>query len=101
MNQATIDPNTKRAVADPALADSRGSAAALAVFNRSRNQAQRSITLGARWDLTPQAAIKAELSHIDTESGAHGTFIARGNPFVPGLDDRDINLLSVSVDVVF
>jgi len=88
-------------LADPALADSRGSAAALAVFNRSRNQAQRSITVGARWDLTPQAAIKAELSHIDTESGAHGTFIARGNPFVPGLDDRDINLLSVSVDVVF
>ena len=88
-------------IADPALADSPESATALAAFNRSRNQAQRSITVGTRWDLTPHAAIKAEFSHIDTERGAHGTFIARGDPFAPGLDDRDIHLLSVSVDVVF
>ncbi len=88
-------------IADPALADSTMSAIALAAFNRSRNQAQRSITIGTRWDLTPQVALKAEFSHIDTGRDAHGTFIARGNPFAPGLDDRSINLLSLSVDVVF
>jgi hypothetical protein len=33
--------------------------------------------------------------------GAHGTFIARDNPFAPGLDNRSINLMSISVDVVF
>lgn len=88
-------------LADPGLADTPESAAAVAVFNRSRNQAQRSITIGTRWDLTPNSAVKAEFSHIETERGAHGSFIARGNPFAPGLDDRSINLLSVSVDVVF
>lgn len=88
-------------LADPGLADSPQSAAAVAVFNRSRNQAQRSVTLGTRWDFTPNSAVKAEFSHIETDRGAHGSFIARGNPFAPGLDDRSINLLSVSVDVVF
>jgi hypothetical protein len=86
---------------DPALADSAASAGALALFNRSRNQAQRSITLGGRWDVSPEAALKAEFSHVVTDRGAHGSFIARGDPFAAGLDHRSINLLSVSVDVVF
>jgi len=86
---------------DPSLADSAASASALALFNRSRNQAQRSITVGGRWDFSPQAALKTEFSHIVTDRGAHGTFIARDDPFAFGLDQRSINLLSVSVDVVF
>lgn len=88
-------------LADPALADSASSASALALFNRSRNQAQRSLTLGGRWDFSPHAALKAEFSHILTDHGAHGTFIARHNPFAAGLDHQSINLMSVSVDVVF
>jgi hypothetical protein len=70
-------------------------------FNRSRNQAQRSLTAGVRWDVLHNAAIKAEFAHMRTDSGAHGTFIARDNPFAPGLDNRSINLMSISVDVVF
>lgn len=70
-------------------------------FNRSRNQAQRSLTAGVRWDVLHNAAIKAEFAHVRTDAGAHGTFIARDNPFAPGLDNRSINLMSISVDVVF
>lgn len=73
----------------------------IALFNRSRNQSQRSATAGLRWDFTSEAAFKAELSHVRTDRGAYGTFIARGDPFAPGLDHRVINVLSVSVDVVF
>jgi hypothetical protein len=73
----------------------------LRAFNRSRNQAQKSITTGIRWDIDPQVALKAELSHVRTDRGALGSFFPRGNVFAEGLDDRKINLLSVSVDVVF
>jgi hypothetical protein len=69
--------------------------------NRSRKQPQRSITAGLRWDVRRNTAIKAELAHVRTDSGAYGTFIARGNPFAPGLDRQSINLMSISIDVVF
>lgn len=70
-------------------------------FNRSRNQAQRSLSVGVRWDVLHNAAIKAEFAHVRTDTGAHGTFIARDNPFAPGLDNQSIKLMSISVDVVF
>ncbi|MHB1374040.1 MAG: hypothetical protein ACYCWL_09150 [Thauera sp.] len=76
-------------------------AAVLAPFNRSRNQAQRSITTGVRWDVLHNAALKAEFTHVRTDRDAHGTFIARDDPFAPGLDRQSINLMSISVDVVF
>lgn len=83
------------------LANAGAYAAVLAPFNRSRNQAQRSVTAGVRWDMLHNAAVKAEFSHVRTDREAHGTFIARDNPFAPGLDRQSINLISVSVDVVF
>lgn len=73
-------------------------------FNRARNQAQRSVTAGIRWDVLRSTAVKAEFAHVRTDAGAHGTFIARQNPFAAGLvglDDQSINLMSISVDVVF
>ncbi|WP_435750649.1 hypothetical protein [Thauera sp. AutoDN2] len=70
-------------------------------FNRSRNQAQKSFSVGMRWDFAPSAALKAEFTQARTSRNALGTFIARDDPFAPGLDRRTINLLSVSVDVVF
>jgi hypothetical protein len=73
-------------------------------FNRARNQAQRSLTAGVRWDVLHNTAVKAEFAHVRTDAGAHGTFIARQNPFAPGLvglDNQSINLMSISVDVVF
>ena len=63
-------------------------AAVLAPFNRSRNQAQRSVTTGVRWDFLHNAALKAEFTHVQTARDAHGTFIARDNPFAPGLAHR-------------
>lgn len=56
-----------------------------------------------RWDVLHNAAIKAEFAHMRTDSGAHGSFIARDNDnaFAPGLDHQSINLMSISVDVVF
>ncbi|HRK11549.1 MAG TPA: hypothetical protein PKV00_11100 [Thauera sp.] len=89
------EPAVRLATADPGLG------ALVSAFNRSRNQSQRSLTLGVRWDFASAAALKTELTHVRTERGAHGTFIARGDPFARGLDNRAINLLSVSVDVVF
>ena len=78
-------------------------AAQIAPFNRSRNQAQRNLTAGVRWDVLHNAAIKAEFAHMRTDSGALGSFIARDNDnaFAPGLDHQSINLMSISVDVVF
>lgn len=73
-------------------------------FNRARNQAQRSLSAGVRWDVLHNTAVKAEFAHVRTDVGAHGTFIARQNAFAPGLvglDDQSINLMSISVDVVF
>lgn len=76
-------------------------AAQIAPFNRSRNQAQRSLTAGVRWDVLHNTAVKAEFARVRTDADAHGTFIARGDPFAPGLDRQSINLMSISVDVVF
>ncbi|WEN41291.1 hypothetical protein CKCBHOJB_00839 [Thauera sp. GDN1] len=86
---------------DPAAGNTPTELALIDGFNRSRNQAQRSITAGLRWDVRQNTAIKAELAHVRTDAGAYGTFIARGNPFVPGLDRQSINLMSISIDVVF
>lgn len=78
-----------------------GFEAALAPFNRTRNQAQKSLTAGVRWDFRTDAALKAELTHVRTGDGAQGSFFARNDTVTEGLDNQIINLLSVSVDVVF
>ncbi len=73
----------------------------ITTFNRTRNQAQRSITAGLRWDVLHNTALKAEFAHVRTGTGAHGSFIARDARFSSKLDQQSINLMSISVDVVF
>ena len=73
----------------------------IAGFNRTRNQAQRSLTAGLRWDVLHNTALKAEFAHVRTGTGAHGSFIAREAPFASKVDHQSINLMSISVDVVF
>lgn len=86
------------AIIDPAVAalDPR-----LAFFNRLRNQAQRSVTAGVRWDVADEVALKTEFSRIHVGADAWGSFFPVGNAATARQDDRSINVLSLSVDVVF
>lgn len=70
-------------------------------FDTSRNLAQRSTTLGVRWDFARDAAFKAEFSHMRTAPHAWGSFFPRGNPAAAQISDRAFNVLSLSVDVAF
>ncbi len=66
----------------------------------SRNPAQQSITLGARWDFATNAALKAELMHAHTGSNASGSFFAP-DPSTADVRDQVVNTLSLSLDVTF
>jgi len=70
-------------------------------FLRSRNNAQRSVTAGLRWDVTRAAAVKAELSHARPDRDAWGSYFPRNDPLTTRIGGRPINTLSVSVDVTF
>lgn len=82
--------------AEMAARDSR-----LAFLNRSRNQAQRSVSTGVRWDFSRAAALKFEYTRVHTDRNAWGSFAPTGNAFTARMGDRRVNLLSLSVDVVF
>ncbi len=77
-----------------------GLAAGFEAFNVSRNDAQRSITLGTRWDFARNAALKAELSRSRVARDAWGSYFPRdAGGTQPG--GRTAHLLSISLDVVF
>lgn len=71
------------------------------VFLGSRNNAQRSITLGARWDVLPQAALKFELNHARPDDNSWGSYFPRNNPLTTRVGGRTLNTFSVSVDMSF
>lgn len=70
-------------------------------FLASRNLAQRSITLGTRWDFRRDAALKIEFSHTQTFDNSWGSYFPRGNPATTDPRDRAINMLGVALDVTF
>jgi len=70
-------------------------------FLRSRNNAQRSVTAGLRWDVSRNAALKGELSHARPDRDAWGSYFPRSDPLGTRVGGRAINTLSVSVDVTF
>ena len=79
--------------ADVAAAQGAGAVAA-AVGNAVRID-QRSLSVGMRWDVHPQVALKAQVDHIRV--GANGAALWwRGTP-----DARSGNVLSFVVDTVF
>lgn len=71
------------------------------IFLTSRNNAQRSVTLGARWDFSPQAALKAEFMHALPDRHSWGSYFPRTDPMTTRIGGRHMNTLSVSVDVNF
>lgn len=82
-------------------ADLAGRDPRLAFLNRSRNQAQHSVTAGLRWDFAASAALKAEFTRSHTDPDAWGSFFAVGAPFSARMGDRRVHMLSLSIDVVF
>ena len=71
-----------------------------ATRGKSRNTAQKSATLGVRWDVHRKAALKVELTHAHVDRGAWGSFTPASDD-IRSLSDRRINVLSVSVDLSF
>lgn len=70
-------------------------------FLASRNMAQRSITLGTRWDFRDDAALKLEISHARSIGNSWGSFFPHGDPVTTDLRNRRVNMLGVSLDVTF
>lgn len=70
------------------------------LFLTSRNNAQRSVTLGARWDVSPQAALKAEVTQARPDRNSWGSYFPK-DPAATRVGGRTLNTLSVSVDVSF
>jgi len=70
-------------------------------FLASRNLAQRSTTIGVRWDVAANAAIKTEWTRTHTDRDAWGSFFPRGEPSAADMRGRTIDTLSLSLDVVF
>lgn len=70
-------------------------------FNASRNNGQRSIGAGLRWDLHPNAAMKVELARSRIENDGWGAFYPRGDILSTRVSGRTVNTLSLSIDVVF
>ncbi len=94
-----------RQIEDEAVTDADLSAipplqAGLDLFLESRNTAQKSATLGVRWDFHRKAALKVELTHAHMDRGAWGSFTPAPDKLV-SLSERRINVLGVSVDLSF
>lgn len=67
--------------------------------------AQRTITLGSRWDVMPNVALKAQWDQIHKPADSWGLFFTK-DPSAPEAQSflqnrRKVNVLSVSMDFVF
>lgn len=85
-------PVAQAVIADPTLA------AGFDAYLASRSGAQRSVTLGLRWDFARNAALKTEISRVRVARDAWGSFFPRGQE-APG--GRTVHLLGISLDLVF
>jgi hypothetical protein len=59
---------------------------------------QKSVTLGARWDFTRNAALKVQYERLDLDQGSPGVLSNTQPGFEPG---GRVDLFSVSLDFVF
>ena len=79
---------------DAGIAGLRSGLDRLALYTDASMQ---SFTLGARWELTNNMALKAQYDLLSTPSPQlTGAFKVRSIPF-----DNNVNLISVALDVVF
>lgn len=60
--------------------------------------AQKSLSLGARWDFAPNFSLKLQFDHMDLDEGSPGLLIDRQPGFQPG---GTVRLYSASIDFVF
>ena len=74
---------------------------ALNLFNASRSTAQKSATVGARWDFHRNAAVKLEFTHAKVADDSLGSFFPVDGSGTILFSGRRINLFSASVDVSF
>lgn len=78
--------------------------ATAAGLNNSLNQllgaaaAQKSISLGARWDFTRNMALKVQYDYLDMDAGSPGVLSNLQPGFRPG---GSVSLLSIALDFVF
>ena len=86
-------------LAEAAMQDSR-LRATWDAFLTSRNNAQRSFTLGTRWDVSHFAALKAELSHARLDRDSWGSYFPRGDT-CDTFAGKTANTLSLSLDLTF
>ncbi|MBD5802630.1 hypothetical protein AZOA_20590 [Azoarcus sp. Aa7] len=71
------------------------------LFLMSRNNAQRSITLGARWELAAYAAVKAEVTQARPDGDSWGSYAPRFDAQTTRIGGRTMNTFSLSLDVSF
>lgn len=90
----------RQRIVDPVLRDN-PAVPALEPYLTSRNQSQRSATFGARWDLHPNAALKAQWTRTRVDRASWGAFFPSGDPTAGSPAGRTIDMLSVSMDFVF
>lgn len=69
------------------------------ILNSARAGGQRSLAIGARWDVWKSAALKAQLEHIRPIDNGVGLFKVPAG--TTSLGEKNVNVLSVSVDFVF
>jgi hypothetical protein len=90
----------RQRIVDPVLRDD-PTIPVLGPYLTSRNQSQRSATLGVRWDLHPKAALKAQWTRSRVDRRAWGAFFPDGDPTASSPAGRTIDMLSVSIDFIF
>lgn len=70
-------------------------------FLTSRNNAQRSVTLGTRWDVTSFAAVKAEVTRAHVDDDSWGSYFPRGSRNGVAIAGKRMNTFSLSLDLTF
>ena len=95
-----------RQIEDQAVTDADLSAipplqAGLDAFLESRNTAQKSATLGLRWDIHRHVALKIEWTHAHLDSGAWGSFSQVGDNGFISLGGRRMNVFGIALDLSF
>ena len=71
------------------------------LFLTSRNNAQRSLSIGTRWDVSHFAAVKAELTHARLERNSWGSYFVRDEARIAQIGGSAANTFSLSLDVTF
>ncbi|MDD3353183.1 hypothetical protein [Zoogloea sp.] len=93
--QTQDGPVSAAELADPRLAG------LLRTFNASRNKAQASLALGARWDAARNLALKAQLERIKPAGESRGSFLTEAATTNYQIPPDTVHVLSVSLDFVF